>query len=171
MDDPTEESLKRLARSLWSFQRWTSVDFPVEERMLRHSYTPADFRDFLEAARAGEASTGQPDTPNLSTRVLSELLEGLDPDTFATLNADARDGLSVLGYPIPDVTGDDDGEYWEFVDNTRDAVERYALRDRLLESPINEVSDQVPTVDVAQAAFQLHAQDEYEFDLSTFTDE
>lgn len=171
LDDPDEASLKRLAGSLWSFQLWQSMDFPVQERLLGRGHSPAEFGDFLEAAADGEASTSDEDSPTLSPRVLSELLEAMDPETFATLNADARDGLAALGYAAPGIGWDDDGEYWTFVEDTKAVVEQYGLRDRLVEGPLEAIPDDVPAVDVAQVAFQLHADDEAAFDLEALADE
>jgi hypothetical protein len=170
MEDPTEDSLKRMARSLWAYDTWATVDFPVEERMLGEGHTATEFRDFLEGVQAGEKSTRQEVTPTLGTWVMSELLEAMDPERYATLNSDARDGLAVLGYPTPGKPMQDNQAYWEFVDNTKDAVEQFALRARV-EDALDEVPDDVPTVDVAQVAFQLHTDDEFAFDLGTLREE
>jgi hypothetical protein len=165
-DDPTEESLVRFAGSLWAYRSWVSGRFPVEERMLAGERTPAEFRDFLEAAREGDASIREPDTPNLGRWAVSEMLEAMDPDRFATLNADAREGMEALGYPTPGQPMEDGAEYWEFVANAKEAVDRYDLQEEVVEPVVGDVPSEVPTVDVAHAAFQLHGDDQFAADLS-----
>jgi hypothetical protein len=164
LDDPTELRLKRFAGTLWAYDAWATVDFPVEERML-DGYDAEDFRDFIRGVEAGEISTGDPDTPNLGTWVMSEIMEAIDPSNYATLNDAARTGLQALGYPTPGKPMDSFDEYWDFVDHTNDAVEQYDLRDRV-ERALPEVPDDVLTVDIAQAAFQLHGDDEFDLDLA-----
>lgn len=164
LDDPTEIRLKRFAGTLWAYDAWAAVDFPVEERMLDGN-DAADFRDFLLAVQAGETSTGDPETPNLGTWVMSEIMEALDPANYATLNDDARTGLQALGYSTPGKPMDGYDEYWEFVGNTNDAVDQYDLRDRV-EGTLEDVPEDVPTVDIAQAAFQLHSDGEFDFALA-----
>lgn len=166
-EEPSEESLKRLARSLWAYQSWATVDFPVEERMLGNGRSPAEFREFLAAVTDGSASIRDPDTPDIGTWVVSELLETLDPDSYVTLNADARDGMEALGYSTPDNPLRDGEAYWQFVENVKQAVERYDLDERVTESVVENIPEDVPPVDVAQVAFHLHADDQFDFDLST----
>jgi hypothetical protein len=168
-DDPTEETLVRFAGSLWAYRSWVSGRFPVEERMLAGERTPAEFRDFLEAAREGEASIREPETPNLGRWAVSEMLEAMDPDRFATLNADARAGMEALGYPTPGQPMEDGAAYWEFVENATEAVDRYDLLEEVVEPVVGAVPAAVPTVDVAQAAFQLHGDDQFDVDLSRRT--
>lgn len=164
LDDPTETRLKRFAGTLWAYDAWATVDFPVEERML-DGHDAEGFRDFLLAVKAGETSTGDPETPNLGTWVMSELMEAVDPANYATLNDDARTGLQALGYPTPGKPMDSYDEYWEFVEHTNEVVERFDLRERV-ERVLGDVPEEAPTVDIAQAAFQLHCDDEFDLDLA-----
>lgn len=165
MDDPTRQSLDSLAESMWAFDIWKTVEFPVEQRLLGNGHTPVEFRDFLQASRQGTKSVGDPETPDLGTRTISELLEAMDGSAYATLNGDARDGLDALGYPVPGRPVDGD-EYEAFVEHTTRAVEEYDLRDRLTPFLHDGIPEGTPPVDIAQLAFQLHGDDEHEFDLA-----
>lgn len=168
-EDPTEERLTRFARSLWAYRSWAAVEFPVRERMLRE-HTPAEFREFLRAVEAGDTTASAPGTPSLGTWVMSEILEAMNPEEYATLNADARDGMAALGYDTPETPLQDGDEYWQYVDSVKQAVDRFDLRASVSGSVIEEVPDDVPPVDVAQVAFRLHADDQFAFDLVAVAD-
>lgn len=170
LEEPSEERLKRFARSLWAYRTWASVEFPVDERLLGQGHTPTEFRDFLQAVEAGETSRSAPGTPSLGTWVMSEILEAMNPEKYATLNADARTGMEVLGYTTPEKPLQNGDEYWAFVENVKESVERFDLQNRVLESNIDEIPKDVPAVDIAQLAFLMHSADQFDVDLGTVSE-
>jgi hypothetical protein len=164
-DDPTSETLKNTADTWWAtIPRW-SIDHYVNEVVLNHGHTPQDIRNSIKEVIEGTRSITDADIPGMGVATITEVLEIIGPEQYVAFNKKSRAGMNALGYDVPDDLSSDE-EYFAFVSNVKDAIERYDLRDRVAD--INNVGDlsDVSDIDIAEATFHLHAEDEFSFDLT-----
>lgn len=162
---PTVDTLRETADTWWAtVTRW-SIDHYVEEVVLGKGHTPVQIRDMIKEVIEGDRSITDAEIPGMGIATLTEVLEIIDPEQYVALNAKSREGMDALGYDVPDGQPTDE-EYYAFVDDVKEAVEKYDLRERLSAlDEIGDISDE-SDVDVAEAAFNLHAEDKFSFDLT-----
>lgn len=163
--NPTVETLKEAADTWWAtLARW-SIDHYVEEVILSRGHTAEEIRDMIQEVVDGSRPIAEANIPGMGIATLTEVLEIIDPERFVALNSRSRSGMKALGYDVPEDTLSEE-EYLTFVENVKDAVTTYDLRDRLADvDVVGEISD-VSDIDVAEAAFNLHVEDEFTFDLN-----
>lgn len=164
-EDPTVENLKEAADTWWAtVTRW-SIDHYVEDVILGKGHNPRGIRDMIREVVDGERPITDAGIPGMGVSTITEVLEIIDSETYATLNSKSRAGMEALGYEVPS-DGLSDEEYFEFVEDVKRAVEEYDLRELLGErgdvGGLSNVSD----IEVAQAAFNLHDEEEFDFDLN-----
>lgn len=164
-DNPTVENLKEAAGSWWAtITRW-SMDHYVEDVVLDKGHSPENIRDMIQEVVDGERPITDAGIPGMGISTITEVLEIIDSEKYAALNSKSRAGMKALGYEIPD-DGLDDEEYFVFVEDVKEAVEEYEFRERLAErDDVGNLSD-VSDIDIAQAVFNLHDEDEFDFDLN-----
>lgn len=169
-EQPSVKTLTAAAETWWAtVARW-SVDHYVTEVMLDKGHTPKEIRDMILEVAEGAQPITDADIPGMGMATLTEVLEIIDPERFVALNAKSREGMEVLGYNVPEGSFADD-DYRAFVDDVKEAVTTYDLRQRVAGvQDVGDISDAHDT-DVAQAAFNLHVEDEFPFDLHTVRDE
>lgn len=164
-DNPSTENLKGAAGTWWAtVTRW-SMDHYVEDVILGKGHSPEDIRDMIQEVAAGERSITDAGIPGMGVSTITEVLEIIDSKKYAALNSKSRPGMEALEYEVPSESLSDE-EYFKFVEDVKEAVKEYELRQRLEErDDVGNLSD-VSDVDVAQAAFNLHDEDEFNFDLN-----
>jgi len=97
----------------------------------------------------------------------TELLHVLAPETYAILNKRAVIGMAALGHGAPNRQTASVEEYWDFVDDIREAYEEYELRAVIDESEsAPDIPDNHTNLEAADAAFNAHYDEEaYDIDL------
>lgn len=164
-DNPTVENLKDAAEAWWAtITRW-SMDHYVEDVILDKGHTPEEVRDMIQEVVDGERPITDADIPGMGVSTITEILEIIDSKKYAALNSKSREGMEALGYTVPS-DGLSDEEYFDFVEDVKEAVKEYNLRDQLAErDDVGDLSG-VSDIDVAQAVFNLHNEDEFDFNLN-----
>lgn len=164
-DNPTIETLKETAGTWWAtVPRW-SMDHYVEEVILGKGHSPEEIRNMIQEILNEERSITNADIPGMGVSTVTEVLEIIDSKTYATLNSKSRSGMEALGYEVPDDNLSDE-EYFEFVEDVKEAVEEYGFWEQLAErDDIGDLSN-MNDIDIAQAVFHLHNEDEFDFNLS-----
>jgi hypothetical protein len=163
-ESPTVETLKNAAETWWAtVARW-SIDPYVSNVVLVEGHTPEDIRVKIQQVVENSRPITDANIPGMRVATLTEVLEIIDPEQFATLNSKAREGMEALGYNVPEENVSNE-EYRAFVADVKDAVVEYNLRSQLDErEEVGDISDE-PDIDVAQAAFNMHVEDKFDFDL------
>lgn len=165
-EEPTKKRLLESAETWWANVIWGSVEYPVNERILGQGHTPREILGMIEEIERGNEAITEADIPGMGMTTLSELLEIMEPDSYATLNNKSTAGLRALGHHVveePTI----ESQYGEFVDLVKEAVGEYALRSRITEVGVGPVPADAAPVDIAQVAFELHDKETFAFDLAT----
>jgi hypothetical protein len=163
--DPTAEILKDAADTWWATRYWENIDYYVEKRVLDNGHTPKVIRNRLKEVVEGTRPITDADIPGMGVATITEVLEIIDPEQYVALNKKSRAGMNALGYTVPDNSSSDE-TYLAFVSDVKDAVERYDLRDRVADiGNVGDITDK-SDIDIAEATFQLHAEDGFSFDFT-----
>lgn len=162
-DNPTRETFWELANSLWANSGIGSIDDYVDRRVFGRT-SPNRLAKQLERVFDGEIPVTTLDIPGMRAPFISEIAQAAEPDQFATLNEKSVDGMAALGYDPPSKHTQSAERYDTFVQEVVDAVHRYDLGEAVRE--ITSFPNHLTHTDVADAVFHLHAEDEFDLDLT-----
>jgi hypothetical protein len=164
-NNPTAATFNDTANTWWATRYWEDIDRYVEEQILSKGPTPEAIRSRLKEVVEESRPITDVDIHGMGVAMITEVLEIIDPEQYVALNKKSRAGMNALGYTVPDNLSSDEA-YFAFVSDVKDAIERYDLRDRVADiDNVGDITD-VSDIDIAEATFQLHAEDEFSFDLT-----
>lgn len=169
LENPTRDGFATLVAhdGFWATEPRRSIDYYVDDIVFDNQ--PPD-----EVAATVERALGDTDAledvlelDGFGWATTTELLHVLAPDTYAILNKRAVAGMEALGYDAPNRQTASIEEYWDFVDDVREAYEEYDLRAVVNESEsAPDVPENASDLEAADAAFNAHYdEDAYDIDL------
>ena len=171
---PTRDSFAELVafKGFWATEPRRNIDYYVDDIVFKQQ-TPEDVATTV--SRAVDDTGALEDVLALDGfgwATATELLHTLAPDTYAILNKRAVEGMEALGYEAPNTQTASVSDYWAFVEDVRDAHEKYALREVVNESSETPAIPTTATdLEAADAAFNAHYESSAEdFDLEALRD-
>jgi hypothetical protein len=166
---PTRDSFVKLVShdGFWATETRGSIDHYVDD-IVFDGQTPHDVATAVERALEDTDTLGDVlELDGFGWATATELLHVLAPDTYAILNKRAVAGMEALGYDPPNKQTASVDEYWDFVDDVREAYEEYDLRSVVNESEsAPDIPEDATDLEAADAAFNAHYdEDAYDIDL------
>lgn len=174
LDNPSRDSFADLVScdGFWATEARRSIPYYVDDVVLTNGQTPQDIADAVQAALNDPDKVGDVEDLNgFGWATSTELLHVLQPDTFAIFNKRAVDGLQALGYEPPNPQYASTDEYWAFVDQVSEAIDRFDLRGVVERSPVVPTLTDPTNFEIADNAFNTHYDDDADFDLADIREE
>lgn len=175
LENPTRDAFAELVAhdGFWATEPRRSIDYYVDD-IVFDDQTPEEVATPVEQALEDTDLLGDVlELDGFGWATATELLHVLAPDTYAILNKRAVAGMEALGYDAPNRQTASVEEYWDFVDDVREAYEKYDLR------AVVNASESAPDVpaaaadlEAADAAFNAHYDDDaFDIDLEQLHEE
>lgn len=175
LEDPTRDAFAELVAhdGFWATEPRRSIDYYVDD-IVFDDQTPKEVATTVEQALENtDLLEDVLELDGFGWATATELLHVLAPDTYAILNKRAVAGMEGLSYDAPNRQTASVEEYWDFVDDVREAYEKYDLRAVVNES---ESAPDVPAaaadLEAADASFNAHYDDDaFDIDLEELREE
>ena len=169
LENPTRDAFAELVAhdGFWATEPRRSIDYYVDD-IVFDDQTPDEVAVVVEQALGDtDALKDVLELDGFGWATATELLHALSPEIYAILNKRAVIGMEALGYDAPNRQTASVEEYWDFVDNVREAYEEYELRAVVDESEsAPDIPDGHTDLEAADAAFNAHYDEEaYDIDL------
>ncbi|QCW01849.1 hypothetical protein [Natrinema pallidum] len=169
LESPTRDAFAELVAhdGFWATEPRRSIDYYVDD-IVFDDQTPDEVAAAVEQAlEDSDALEKVLELDGFGWATATELLHVLAPDTYAILNKRAVLGMEALGYDAPNRQTASVEEYWDFVDDVREAYEVYNLRAVVNEAEsAPDVPEAHTDLEAADAAFNAHYdEDAYDIDL------
>lgn len=152
LDDPSQTNFEALLdpNHFWS-QLDRMYDYDMEQIFIAHSAD--ELADLIEQAKETDSPELLNDIHRFGWAKTTELLRCLEPNEYAILNLRAVKGMQDLGYDTPDRGEASPEEYKQFIDDVRDAADRYDLRDVGEGLTEGDIPDWITDLEVADYVF------------------
>jgi hypothetical protein len=159
LENPSRDAFAELVAhdGFWATEPRRSIDYYLDD-IVFDDQTPDEVAAAVD--RAVEDTDALEDVLELDGfgwATATELLHALAPDTYAILNKRAVAGMEALGYDAPNRQTASVEEYWDFVDDVREAYAEYDLRAAVNESEsAPDIPESHTDLEAADAAFNAH---------------
>lgn len=175
LENPTRDAFAELVAhdGFWATEPRRSIDYYVDD-LVFDDQTPDEVAAVVEQALGDtDALEDVLELDGFGWATATELLHVLATDTYVILNKRAVIGMEALGYDAPNRQSASIEEYWDFVDDIREAYEEYDLREVVNESKsAPDVPEDASDLEAADAAFNAHYdEDAHDIDLEAVREE
>lgn len=163
IEDPNKRNLGSFLEEFWTLRAAPSIEHILSEESNWFNQQPDEIANILKKAINQNDISIATSINGFGVSSASEALRALEPTEFPILNDPACQGMSALGYDPKEPSNANPEDYPEFVDDVKDALERFDLVQIAEEADGVFVPEWATELQLADHLFYLHSDDDYEF--------
>lgn len=161
LDSPTEGLFRELVDPN---HFWGSMAYQTWHRELFDHHSAEEVADTFRQAMESGSLQEVLELHHIGEGKATEILRALEPEKYAILNKRSRNGMSTLGYDLPDRDPSDEA-YHDFSDRVHEAYEKFDLRELMTDEMDESIPADATPLEIADWAFSEHHDDN--IDLAT----
>lgn len=154
LDEPTRQRFAELVdkKHFWATRARGDTDYYLDNFVFAADQTPSRVANQIEQSLETGHVEHLTELKGFGWATVTEILRAFAPDRFAILNTRSKEGMEALGYHAPDKNTATQAEYDQFVDDVREATQRFAFE----EISGQEIPEWATPLEIADFAFSLH---------------